>query len=139
MAYTCTYVVLFNVNLFCLPLIGDYQKTIFFKRIYDTMRDDRPQLGKSLKLVGVGRNAIHGQGNLLFNIKLARVQLDTEAIVADNDDSGLLGVDALQNGARGPTDLLLSKGVLKVHDQEGPIIQLGIQNWVSKVTAADHF
>ena len=31
--------------------------------------DDRPQLGKSLKLVGVSGNSIHGQGKLLFNIK----------------------------------------------------------------------
>ena len=67
------------------------------------------------------------------------MQLDTETIVADIDDDGLLGVDPLQNGVRGPTDLLLRKRVLKVLDQEGPIIQVGIQNWVSKVIAVDHF
>ena len=67
------------------------------------------------------------------------MQIDTETIVPDIDDDGLLGVDPLQNGVRGPTDLLLRKRVLNVHDQEGPIIQVGIQNWVSKVTAVDHF
>ena len=45
--------------------------------------DDRPQLGKSSKLVDVDGNEIHGQCKLLLNIKLATVQLDTEAIVAD--------------------------------------------------------
>ena len=115
-------------------------KTIISKRIYDTMReDDRPQLGKSSKLVGASGNEIHGQGKGLFSIKLGTVQLETEAIVADIDDDGLLGVDVLQNGVSGPTDLLLSKGVLKVHDQEVPIIQVGIQNRIRKVTAADHF
>ena len=43
-----------------------------------------------------------------------------------------LGVDVLQNGVSGPTDLLLNKEVLKGHDKEGPIIQVGIQNWVKK-------
>ena len=115
-------------------------KTIISKRIYDTMReDDRPQLGKSSKLVGASGNEIHGQGKGLFSIMLGAVQLETEAIVADIDDDGLLGVDVLQNGVSGPTDLLLSKGVLKVHDQEVPIIRVGIQNRIRKVTAADHF
>ena len=60
--------------------------------------DDRPQLGKSSKLVGESGNEIHGQGKGLFSIKLGTVQLETEAIVADIDDDGLLGVDVLQNG-----------------------------------------
>ena len=52
------------------------------------------------------------------------MQLETEAIVADIDDDGVLGVDVLQNGVSGPTDLLLSKGVLKRYDKEVPIIQV---------------
>ena len=95
--------------------------------------DDRTPLGKSSKLVGASGNEIHGQGKGLFSIKLGTVQLETEAIVADIDDDGLLCVYVLQNGVSGPTDLLLSKGVLKVHDQEVPIIQVGIQNRIRKV------
>ena len=71
--------------------------------------DDRLQLGKSSKLVGASCDEIHGQRKSLFSIKLGTVQLETEAIVADIDDNGLLGVDVLQNGVSRPSDLLLSK------------------------------
>ena len=37
--------------------------------------------------------------------------MEVEAIVAEIDDDGLLGVDILQNGKNGPADLLMSKGV----------------------------
>ena len=65
--------------------------------------------------------------------------MQTEAIVAEIDEHGLLGVDVLQNGKGGPTDLLMSKGVLKVEGKEVPIIHVGMKNRVRKVTSADHF
>ena len=115
-------------------------KTIISKRIYESMKTgDRPELSKSTKLVGAGGTEIIGQGKGRFQIKLGPIQLDIDAIVADIDDDGLLGVDVLQNGVGGPTDLLLSKGVLRVHDQEVPIIQVGIKSRVRRVTAADHY
>ena len=33
-----------------------------------------------------------------------------EAVVAEIDDDGLIGMDVLQSRRNGPTDLLLSKG-----------------------------
>ena len=39
----------------------------------------------------------------------------------------------------GPTDLLMSKGVLKVEGKGVPIIQVGMKTCVRKVTSADHF
>ena len=65
--------------------------------------------------------------------------MQTEAIVAEIDDDGLLGVDVLQNGEGGPTDLLMSEGVLKVDGKEVPIIQVGMKNRIRKVTSANHF
>ena len=62
-----------------------------------------------------------------------------EAIVAEIDDDGLLGIDLLQNGENGPTDLLMSKGVLMIAGKEVSIIQIGSQNRIRKVTAADHY
>ena len=62
-----------------------------------------------------------------------------EAIVAEIDDDGLLGVDIPQNGKDGPSNLLMSKGVLSIKKKEVPIIQVGVRNRVRKVTAADHF
>ena len=65
--------------------------------------------------------------------------MEVEAIVAEIDDDGLLGVDILQNGKNGPADLLMSKGVLMIDKKEIPIIQVGVNNRVRNVTAADHF
>ena len=42
---------------------------------------------------------IIGQGKGKFQIKLGPIQLEIDAIVADIDDDGLLGVDVLQNGS----------------------------------------
>ena len=44
----------------------------------------------------------------------------------------------MQNGKDGPTDLWLSKGVLKIHNHEVPIIQIGVDDRIREVTAADH-
>ena len=65
--------------------------------------------------------------------------MDTEAIVAEIVDDGLLGVDVLQNREGRPTDLLMSKGVLKVEGKDVSIIQDGMKTRVRKVTSADHF
>ena len=58
--------------------------------------------------------------------------------MADIEDDGLLGVDVLQNGKDGPTDLLLTKGVLMIDNQEVLVIQVGINQRIRGVTAADH-
>ena len=44
----------------------------------------------------------------------------------------------LQNRHNGPTDLLMSKGILKMGDKEVPIMQIGIADRTRKVTAADY-
>ncbi|MCG7875455.1 MAG: hypothetical protein N0C90_03920, partial [Candidatus Thiodiazotropha endolucinida] len=66
------------------------------------------------------------------------MKLQVEAMVADIEDDGLLGVDILQNDSSGPTDLIMSKGVLRIKGQEVPIIQVGVTNRTRKVTAADN-
>ena len=74
-----------------------------------------------------------------FTIKLGPVSLQVEAVVAEIEDDGLLGVDVLQCYINGPADLKLSQGVLVINKQEVPIIQVGLSTRVRKVTAADHF
>ena len=108
-------------------------------RIFESMRpQDKPQLTKSTKIVGASGSVISEKGKANFALKLGTVELEVEAIVADIEDDGLLGVDVLQNGKEGPTDLLLSKGVLMIENQEIPVIQVGIKQHVRSVTAADH-
>ena len=115
-------------------------KTIISTRMFEAMEpDDRPILTKTSKLVGASGVSILERGKGMFVIKLGPVEMQVEAIVAEIDDDGLLGVDILQNGRYGPTDLLMSKGILEINKKEVPIIQVGVANRVRKVTAADHF
>ena len=115
-------------------------KTVLSKCVYDAMRhEDKPSLIKCPKLVGAGGAAINEQGKGNFKLKLGPVSMHTEMIVAGIDDDDLLGDDVLQNAEGGSADLLMSKGVLKVAGKEIPIIQIGLQNRVHKVTAADRF
>ena len=115
-------------------------KTIISKKLYEAMKpEDRPPLGKSSKLIGAGGTTINEVGKGTFKLQLGPAEMYVEAIVAEIDDDGLLGIDLLQNGENGPTDLLMSKGVLMIAGKEVPIIQIGLQNRIRKVTAADHY
>ena len=115
-------------------------KTIISKKLYEAMKpEDRPPLGKSSKLTGAGGTTINEVGKGTFKLQLGPAEMYVEAIVAEIDDDGLLGIDLLQNGENGPTDLLMSKGVLMIAGKEVPIIQIGLQNRIRKVTAADHY
>lgn len=82
-------------------------KTIVSTRMYDAMRpEDQPALTKATKLIGASGSAINIKGKATFSLQLGSVNLQVEAIVAEIDDDGLLGVDVLQNSEEGPTDLL---------------------------------
>ena len=113
-------------------------KTIVSSRIFDSMTpEDKPELDKAAKLVGASGSPSSEKGKASFSL-LGTVKLQVEAIVAEIEEDGLLGVDVLQNGKDGPTDLLLTKGVLMIDNQEVPIIQVGINQRIRGVTAADH-
>ena len=115
-------------------------KTKISTRVFESAEPkDRPELVKTSKLVGASGASTKERGMDTFVIKLGPVQMEVEAIVADIDDDGLLGVDVLQNNKNGPTDLLMSKGVLVINKKDVPIIQVGVTNRLRKVTAADHF
>ena len=115
-------------------------KTIISNRVFESLKpEDRPELEETSKLVGASGVSIKERGKGIFCLKLGSVKMEVEAIVAEIDDDGLLGVDILQNGKNGPADLLMSKGVLMIDKKEIPIIQVGVNDRVRKVTAADHF
>ena len=115
-------------------------KTVISKRMFNAMRpEDKPKLSKASRLVGASGTVINELGKGVFSFQLGPVQLEAEAIVAEIDDDGLLGIDVLQNGNEGPMDLLMSKGVLIIENQEVPIIQVGCKNRIRRVTVADHY
>lgn len=115
-------------------------RTIISKRVFEAMKqEDQPELKSSSKLVGASGAVIKELGKGSFKLRLGPMQLEVEAIVADIEDDGLLGVDILQNGDNGPADLMMSKGVLLIDEQEVPIIQVGMKTRTRRVTSADHF
>ena len=115
-------------------------RTIISRQFYEEMaQEDKPILSKTSKLVGASGVTINELGKGTFYMELGPVKLEIEAIVAEIEDEGLLGVDVSQNGNSGPSDLIMSKDVLKIDKQEVLIIQIGITNRIRKVTAADHF
>lgn len=114
-------------------------KTIISKRIFDEIEPaERPVLSKSSRLVGPSGAIINEIGKAVFILKMGKVSVEVEAVVAEIDDEGLLGIDVLQNSDGGPADLLLSKGVFVVQGQDVPIIQVGLRNRLRRVIAADH-
>ena len=100
--------------------------------------DDQPKLSGASRLIGACGTEIKEFGKGLFLLELGSVLLEVEAIVADIDDDGLLGIDLLQNGVEGPCDLLMSKGVLLINKQEVPIVQVGLKTRVGRVASAEH-
>ena len=114
-------------------------QTIISKRIFDSMKtEDQPNLSGASRLIGACGTEIKEHGKGVFLLKLGSVLLEVQAIVADIDDDGLLGMDVLQNGAEGPVDILLSKGIMRIDEQDIPIIQVGLKTSVRRVAAADH-
>ncbi|KAL3858790.1 hypothetical protein ACJMK2_009043 [Sinanodonta woodiana] len=101
-------------------------KTIIADRVYNQIPEEKHTLlKKSVTLAGAG-------GTLLKELG--------KVIVAKIEDEGLLGIDILQNENDGPADILLSKGVIKLHGVSIPCIQIGLNDdTVSNVKAADDF
>ena len=134
-----TYAAVSKVIQYSLQQILVLQKPLFHHVFFESMKPvDKPMLTKASKLVGASGSPINEKGKARFSLQLGAVKLQVEAIVADIEDDGLLGVDVLQNGKEGPTDILLCKGVLMIENQEVPIIQVGIKQCIRRVTAADH-
>ena len=82
------------------------------------------ELVKTSKLVDASGVSIKERGKGTFVITLGPVKMEIEAIVAEIDDDGLLGVAILQNSKNGPADLRMSKGVLVIEKKQVPIIQV---------------
>ena len=73
--------------------------------------EDKPELKGASKLVAASGAEIKELGKGVFLLKLGPIKLEIEAIVADIEGDGLLGVDVLQNAAGGLYDLMMSKGI----------------------------
>ncbi|KAK3597647.1 hypothetical protein CHS0354_040016 [Potamilus streckersoni] len=116
-------------------------KTIIAVRVYNQIPEEKhPPLKKSVTLAGAGGTLLKELGKAMFHLELGPLKLDREIIVTEIEDEGLLGIDILQNENDGPADILLSKGIIKLHGVSIPCIQIGLNDdTVRNVRAADDF
>ena len=59
--------------------------------------------------------------------------------MADIGDEGLLGADIMPKDEKGPGDLILSKGILRLRGVDIEILKVGKDSKVRKVAGADHY
>lgn len=116
-------------------------QTILSKRIYDKIPNERkPKLKQSVhNITCAGGTVLKEHGKAMFDLQLGSLQLTKEIIIADIGDEGLLGADIIQEDEKGPGDLMLSKGILRLRGLDIEILRVGKDNKVRKVTAADHY
>lgn len=110
--------------------------TSLYKRIPEDhqpeLRPARPHTvadGRPLEVLGRGK----------FNLQLGSLHLDAELTVANISDDVLLGADIIQNGIKGPADLILSEERMVLHETSIPLMLLGIPEKIRKAYAADHY
>ncbi len=58
---------------------------------------------------------------------MGSLKLEKELIVAEIQDDCLLGMDILQNDQEGPSDVLLSQGIIVLRGVEIPVMQVGTE------------
>ena len=116
-------------------------QTILSKKIYDKiLSEKRPKLKQSVhNITCAGGWVLKEHGKAVFDLQLGPLLLTKELIIADIGDEGLLGADIMQEDERGPGDLMLSRGVLKLRGLEIEVLRVGKDHKVRKVTAADHY
>ena len=95
---------------------GGASPTILSKKIYDKIPSEkRPKLKQSVhNITCAGGSVLKEHGKAVFDLQLGALLLTKELIIADIGDEGLLGADIIQEDERGPRDLMLSRGVLKL-------------------------
>ena len=82
--------------------------------MYDSMQlADRPALEKTSKPEGASGVSIKERWKGTFAVRQGPAELEVDVSVVDIDDEGLLGVDELQNGKNGPSDLLCQKSNIR--------------------------
>ena len=99
----------------------------------------RPTLQKSNILASANGQPLTELGKGVFTIKLGKLTLDSEVIIAEIEDDALLGLDILMKGEGGPADIKLTEGIILLNKTKIPCIQIGQPETLRRVRSADHF
>ena len=102
----------------------------------------RPTLQKSNILASANGQSLTELGKGVFTIKLGKLTLDSEVIIAEIEDDALLGLYIFMKGEGGPADkknVRLTEGIILLNKIKIPCIQIGQPETVRRVRSADHF
>ncbi|MES9884544.1 MAG: retroviral-like aspartic protease family protein, partial [Sedimenticola sp.] len=114
-------------------------RTVLSTKVYNSLdKARRPHLIPAARLAGAGGKPLKELGKAVFTLQLGPLKLEKELIVAEIQDDCLLGMDILQNDQEGPSDVLLSQGIIVLRGVEIPVMQVGTEGQ-RRVVSADHF
>ena len=128
-----------GVNLYYAVDTGA-STTILSASVYNRIpKGKRPNLNPTRPLnVADGRPlGILGRGE--FDMRIGPLRIKSEMTVANISDDALLGADVIQNGSKGPADLLLSEQRMVLNGASIPLMLFGIPDKTRKAYAADHY
>ena len=113
-------------------------RTIISQRVYNAIpKDQRPSLQKTTGLTDASGKTLGQFGTAIFSIELANgLHFDSEIIVANIEDEGLLGHDLLKHGN---AEILYKEGIIQFMGVKIPCIQVGSASSTRKIRSSDHF
>lgn len=113
--------------------------TIVSTDLYNRIpKEQRPELSPSRPLNVADGRPLETLGRGIFNMQIGPLEYRGDMTVAGISDDVLLGRDFIQNGSKGPADLILSKGQMVLNGVSIPLL-VGSQGKIKKAYAADHY
>ncbi len=113
--------------------------TIISASLYNRIPTERrPRLKPTRPLNVADGKPLETLGHGTFSVKLGPLQLHRKMTVANIPGDVLLGVDVIQNGSRGPADIIYSERRMVLHGVSIPLL-FGRPETTQKAYGEDHY
>lgn len=114
--------------------------TIVSAALYKRIPEERrPELRPTRSLNVADGRPLELLGRGIFNMQLGPLHLKQDLTVAHISDEVLLGADIIQNGNKGPADLILSEERMILQGESIPLQLFGSPGKTRKAYSADHY
>jgi hypothetical protein len=99
---------------------GAARTVVSAKNVHKIPLSQRPALQKYNILASANGQPLTELGKGVFTIKLGKLTLDSEVIIAEIEDDALFGLDILMKGEGGPADIGLTEGIILLNKTKIP-------------------
>jgi predicted aspartyl protease len=99
---------------------GAARTVVSAKNVHKIPLSQRPTLQKYNILASANGQPLTELGKGVFTIKLGKLTLDSEVIIAEIEDDALFGLDILMKGEGGPADIGLTEGIILLNKTKIP-------------------